>query len=126
MLDRFLSVGAANRPMKRSAIKKSDVSILLFLTLRWERTSGARLDSWPVAGGHRTTEQVPDSIITYSSVVSRDSVRIALTIAALNGLQIAACDIQNVYLTADCREKIWTVGGLEFGSEAGIIFFTLQ
>ena len=33
-----------------------------------------------------------------------------------------ACDIQNAYLTADCREKIWTVGGSEFGSEAGTIF----
>ncbi|KAI2505828.1 Reverse transcriptase (RNA-dependent DNA polymerase) [Fragilaria crotonensis] len=33
-----------------------------------------------------------------------------------------ACDIQNAYLTADCREKIWTVAGPEFGSEAGTIF----
>jgi hypothetical protein len=33
-----------------------------------------------------------------------------------------ACDIQNAYLTADCREKIWTVAGPEFGSETGIIF----
>ena len=73
-----------------------------------------------VAGGHTT--EVPDSIITYSSVVSRDSVRIALTIAGLNGLQVMACDIQNAYLTADCREKIWTVAGPEFGSEAGTIF----
>ena len=73
-----------------------------------------------VAGGHTT--EIPDSIITYSSVVSRDSVRIALTIAALNGLKVMACDIQNAYLTADCREKIWTVAGPEFGSEAGTIF----
>ena len=73
-----------------------------------------------VAGGHTT--EVPDSIITYSSVVSRDSVRIALTAAALNGLKVMACDIQNAYLTADCREKIWTVAGPEFGSEAGTIF----
>ena len=43
-----------------------------------------------VAGGHVT--ETPSSI-TYSSVVSRDSVRIALTIAALNGLDILACDI---------------------------------
>jgi Reverse transcriptase (RNA-dependent DNA polymerase) len=55
-------------------------------------------------------------------VVSRDSVRIALTIAALNGLKVMACDIQNAYLTANCREKIWTIGGPEFGSEAGTIF----
>ena len=36
-----------------------------------------------VAGGHTT--EAPSSI-TYSSVVSRDSVRISLTIAALNNL----------------------------------------
>ena len=54
--------------------------------------------------------------------MSRDSVRIALTIAALNDLKIMACDIQNAYLTADCREKIWTRAGPEFGSEAGTIF----
>ena len=73
-----------------------------------------------VAGGHTT--EVPDYLITYSSVVSGDSVRIALTIAALNGLKVMACDIQNAYLTADCREKIWTIAGPEFGSEAGTIF----
>ena len=32
-----------------------------------------------------------------------------------------ACDIQNAYLTADCREKIWTRAGPEFGSESGMI-----
>lgn len=40
-----------------------------------------------VAGGHMT--EVPSSI-TYSSVVSRDSVHIALTVAALNDLDILA------------------------------------
>ena len=71
-----------------------------------------------VGGGHTT---VTPASITYSSVVSRDSVRIALTIAALNGLDILACDIQNAYLTAKCRELIWTVAGPEFGSEQGSI-----
>ena len=33
-----------------------------------------------------------------------------------------ACDIHNAHLTADCREKIWTTGGPEFGSEAGTVF----
>ena len=59
-----------------------------------------------VAGGHMTTSP---SSLTYSSVVSRDSVRIALTIAALNGLSTLASDIQNAYLTAPCRENIWTI-----------------
>jgi hypothetical protein len=71
-----------------------------------------------VGGGHMT---VAPSSITYSSVVSRDSVRIALTVAALNGLDLLACDIQNAYLTAKCREKIWTIAGPEFGSEEGIM-----
>ena len=64
-----------------------------------------------VAEGHTT--EAPYSI-TYSSVVSRYSVRIALTIAALNKLDVLACDIQNAYLTAQCREKIWTRTGPEF------------
>jgi hypothetical protein len=72
-----------------------------------------------VAGGHKT--DTPASL-TYSSVVSRDSVRILLTIAALNDLDVLACDIQNAYLTAPCREKIWFKAGPEFGEEQGCIF----
>ena len=71
-----------------------------------------------VAGGHMT--DTPNTL-TYSSVVSRDSVCIALTIAALNELSVMVCDIQNAYLTTDCREKIWTHAGPEFGSESGSI-----
>ena len=59
------------------------------------------------------------SSITYSSVVSRDSVRIDLTIAAINVMSTLGCDIQNAYLTSSCRENIWTTTGLEFGSESG-------
>jgi hypothetical protein len=70
-----------------------------------------------VADGHKT--KTP-AVTCYSSVVSRDSVRIAPTIAALNDLDILACDIQNAYLTADCREKVWIKAGPEFGSEAGM------
>lgn len=69
-----------------------------------------------VGGGHTT---VTPSSLTYSSVVSRDSVRILLTVAALNDLDVLACDIQNAYLTAKCRERIYTVAGPEFGSEEG-------
>ena len=47
-----------------------------------------------VAGGH-TVECPPH--MTYSSVVSRETVRIALTLAALNGLEVKASDIQNAY-----------------------------
>ena len=67
-----------------------------------------------VAGRHMT--DTPNTL-TYSSVVSHDSVRIALTIAALNDLSVMARDIQNAYLTAECREKICTRAGPEFRSE---------
>lgn len=50
-----------------------------------------------VAGGHMTQ---PATRITYSSIVSRDSVQIAFLLATLNGLHILACDIGNAYLNA--------------------------
>ncbi len=53
--------------------------------------------------------------LTYSSVVSWDSVKIAFLIAALNDINIMACDIGNVYLNAPCREQIWFVAGAECG-----------
>ncbi len=56
-----------------------------------------------VAGGH-TTE--PPNSLTYSSVVSRESVKIAFLIAALNDLDLMTCNIGNAYLNAKCRERI--------------------
>jgi Reverse transcriptase (RNA-dependent DNA polymerase) len=57
--------------------------------------------------------------LTYASVVSRESVRIALTLAALNDLEVKTADIENAYLTAPVSEKIWTKLGPEFGSDSG-------
>ena len=84
---------------------------------------GFRRKARMVAGGHKT---VTPAALTYSSVVSRDSVRIAFTIAALNDLQVRTCDIQNACLTAPCREKIAIVAGPEFGSEAGQIMLVVR
>ena len=64
--------------------------------------------------------EAPASLI-YSTVVSRDSVRIILIIVAFNGLEISSCDIQNAYLTAPCREKIYFIAGPELGSDQGKI-----
>ena len=69
-----------------------------------------------VAGGHTT--ETP-AALTYAYVVSQYSVRISLTLAVLNVLDVLACDIQNAYLTAQFREKIWKVAGPEFGSDIG-------
>eukprot|EP00804_Cyclotella_cryptica_P003089 CCRYP_006074-RA/>CCRYP_006074-RA protein AED:0.29 eAED:0.04 QI:0/0/0/0.75/0.33/0.5/4/0/1079 len=67
-----------------------------------------------VAGGHVT--DVPPTI-TYSSVVGRETVRIALTLAALNDLEVKVADIMNAYVTAPTEEKIWTILGPEFGDQ---------
>ena len=53
----------------------------------------------------------------YAGVVSRESVRIALTYAALNDLDVCASDILNAYLQAPASEKYYTICGPEFGSE---------
>ena len=54
-----------------------------------------------IARGHMT--KTP-AVLTYASVVSRDSVCIALTIAALNDLQVKASYVQNAFLMAPCEE----------------------
>jgi hypothetical protein len=69
-----------------------------------------------VAGGHTVASP---ATLTYASVVSRETVRIALTLAALNDLEVKACDIMNAYITAPCSEKVWLKAGAEFGSNAG-------
>lgn len=65
-----------------------------------------------VAGGHWTDTPTQ---LTYSSVLTRDSVRIGFLIAALNELDILAADIGNAYLQAPVREKVHTTAGPEFG-----------
>ena len=57
--------------------------------------------------------------MTYSSVVGQETLRIALTIAALNNLQVKVGDVMNAYVTAPCSENIWTVLGKEFGADQG-------
>ena len=71
-----------------------------------------------VAGGHMT--EMPCSV-TYSSIVSRDSVKIAFLLAALNDLDIMACNISNTYLNVPCKEKIWFVVRPECGKCAGMV-----
>ena len=42
--------------------------------------------------------------LTYLIILSQESVMIALLLASLNDLEILACNIQNAYLSANCRE----------------------
>ncbi len=59
----------------------------------------------------------PSPTLTYSSVVSRDSVRIAFMLAALNDVDLLVADIGNAYLNAPTRERVYTTAGPEFGAE---------
>ncbi len=65
-----------------------------------------------IAGGHWTDTPTQ---LTYSSVVTRDSVRIVFLITALNDLEILSGDVGNAYLQAPVREKVHTTAGPEFG-----------
>ena len=73
----------------------------------------ARKARW-VLDGHKTESP---NISTYAGVVSRESVRIALTYAALNDVDIYAADIRNAYLQAPSSQKHYVICGVEFGLE---------
>ena len=89
----------------------------------WEKASGhlvwdinmdfTRKARW-VLDGHKT----PDPIGSFfAGVVSRESVRIAFTYTALNGLQVFAPDICNNYLQAPSSQKDYVMCGPGFGIE---------
>jgi len=69
-----------------------------------------------VAGGHLTDPPVES---VYSSVVTRESVRIVFLIAALNDVDILGADVQNAYINAKTNERVYTTTGPEFGANAG-------
>ncbi len=85
----------------------------LIYDVKFDLTRKARY----VGGGHMTNVPAAQS---YSSVVSRDSVRIMFLIAALNDLDIKMCDIGNSYLNAETRERVYFIAGPEWGSRAGM------
>ena len=89
----------------------------------WNLTSGhivwdvkidfTRKARW-VLDGHKTADA---SYSTFAGVVSRDSIWIALTYAALNELDVCAADIRSAYLQAPSSRKDYIICGEEFGLE---------
>ena len=67
-----------------------------------------------VAGCHLTVASPNGK--TFSSVVSRDSLRILFTTAAPSVLDILPADVKNAYLCAPTTENLHTTASLEFGS----------
>ena len=88
----------------------SKLSVHMVFDIKLDLTRKARL----VADGHLTPDPI-DS--TYTGVVSRETVRIALTHAALLGIDIWAADIMNAFVHAPTTEKYYIVCGHEFGNE---------
>jgi hypothetical protein len=84
------------------------IPLTMIFDIKMEFTKKARL----VAGAHRTT---PLTSMTYSSVVSRESVRIAFLIAALNDLDVIMSDVANAYLNAKITEKVYGIAGIKLG-----------
>ena len=67
-----------------------------------------------VLDGHRSTCPIGS---TYSAVVSRYSVRIALNYSTLNNIYVLTTDIQNAYLQSPLSQKQYVIYGAEFGLE---------
>ena len=59
-----------------------------------------------IARGHST--KAP-AAFPYGSVMSQETVCIALLLAALNDIDICAADVLNTYITVPCNKKIWTL-----------------
>jgi hypothetical protein len=69
-----------------------------------------------VAGGHLTD---PNTESVYSGVVSLRGIRLVVFLAELNALELWGADIGNAYLEAKTKEKIYIIGGPEFGTLEG-------
>jgi Reverse transcriptase (RNA-dependent DNA polymerase) len=69
-----------------------------------------------VAGGHKP-EVNTDSV--YSGVVSLRGIQLVIFLAKLNQLELWGADVGNAYLEALTKEKVYIIGGPEFGDLTG-------
>ncbi len=76
-----------------------------------------------VAGGLMTSAP---TIMTYASMVSHQTIHIALTIAALNDLEVKVANILHAYISAPIKGKVWCALGTEFVSNAGNSFIIIN
>ena len=100
-------------------LDEGDNPPLIYKEIRCHMIFGIKMEyfRWKsryVAGGHAT---VAPTTLTYASVVSREIVRISITLDALTDLEVKKSDIHNAYLTVLCPEKILTTLGSELCPE---------
>ena len=72
------------------------------------KMEGFRHKARLVAGGHMTKAMATTTIV---SVMSRETVSIALLIAALNDLEVKSDNILNAYVQAPFTEEVWITLG---------------
>ena len=60
-----------------------------------------------------------DVELTYASVVSLDTVKLAFIAAELQGLKAVAADIGSAYIQAYTKDKVYTIAGPEFRQYEG-------
>ena len=102
----FKDLGHKDKVSAPTGYKK--IRVHLVFDVKHDGRHKARL----VADGHLTDVPV-DSV--YSGVVSLRGFRLVMFLAKLNGLQAWATDIGNAYLEAKTVEKVYIIGGAEFG-----------
>jgi hypothetical protein len=106
-------VGAAFEVLEESMkapVGWSKVTGHLVWDVKMDFTRKAR---W-VLDGHKTPNPIRS---THAAAASRDSIQIAFTCAALNGLNVFAADIRNACLQAPSSQKDHILCGPEFGTE---------
>ncbi|MGH7955315.1 MAG: reverse transcriptase domain-containing protein, partial [Gloeomargaritales cyanobacterium] len=92
---------------------------LIFTIKKEDLRHKARL----VIGGHVIDATMYNS---YASIVQAMSLRLLLTVAADNELDIVTGDIGNAFVHADCREKVYSRAGPEFGQREGCIIIIMK
>ena len=116
-------IKAINKEMTNVGIAFTILDDGIKLPPGWRKASGhlvfdvkmdfTRKARW-VKDGHCTPDPTTSA---YAGVVSRESVRVALTYAALRSLKVMTSDIHNTYLQDPSSEKDYIICGPEFGLE---------
>ena len=79
---------------------------------KWARTSGARPGLSPA--GIPQKHNISHLLFCCISRLGQDYI----AHRGSEWITVMTCDIQNEYLTANCREKIWTYAGPELAQNA--------
>ena len=87
------------------------------------------LDAWFTRNARFVADMhkvLKTSLVTYESVLSRDSVCIVLILSDFNGLDVKCFGIQNAYLKSNPKERVWFLYGQYFGVHKGRLVVAIR